>query len=101
MGDFGPWLPTQPTHHVFCAPRLQVFPTTMPRHGSTRSMGLDDMSMSVATASSGGRNGPKHMDLKGEGSLSAVGKCVSVLYDEGGPELVAYRGVVVYLEPHR
>ena len=40
----------------------------------------------------------KGMDLKGEGTLSAIGRCVSVLYDEGGAYLVAYRGVVVYLE---
>ena len=71
-----------------------------PRRGSTRSTGVDDDSLSVGGASAG-RGGPKHMDLKGEGSLSAIGKCVSVLYDEGGPELVAYRGVVVYVEPHR
>ena len=32
---------------------------------------------------------------------NGVGKCVSVLYDEGGAELVAYRGVVVYVERAR
>ena len=40
----------------------------------------------------------KAMNLKGEGVGTAVGKCVSVLYDEGGSELMAYRGVVVYVE---
>lgn len=46
-------------------------------------------------------NASKGMDLKGEGSLSTIGRCVSVLYDEGGADLVAYRGVVVYLEHSR
>ena len=41
------------------------------------------------------------MNLKGVGLGSAVGKCVSVLYDEGGTELVGYRGVVVYAERTR
>ena len=41
------------------------------------------------------------MNLKGAAIAEAVGKCVSVLYDEGGAELVAYRGVVVYTEKTR
>ena len=41
------------------------------------------------------------MNLKGVGISAAVGKCVSVLYDEGGTELVGYRGVVVYAERSR
>jgi hypothetical protein len=53
-----------------------------------------------AAAPSAGRASSqgKAMNLKGEGVASAVGKCVSVLYDEGSAELVAYRGVVVYVE---
>ena len=43
----------------------------------------------------------KPMNLKGVGMAAAVSKCVSVLYDEGGTELVAYRGVVVYAERTR
>ena len=49
----------------------------------------------------GSRGATKGMNLKGEGSVSAIGRCVSVLYDEGEPSLVAYRGVVVYLEHSR
>ena len=49
----------------------------------------------------GSSRGSKGMNLKGEGSVSAIGKCVSVLYDEGEPSLVSYSGVVVYLEHSR
>ena len=53
----------------------------------------------------GGQSGrsaaAKSMNLKGATMTNAVGKCVSVLYDEGGAELVAYRGVVVYVERAR
>lgn len=49
----------------------------------------------------GSKQGSRGMNLKGEGSVSAIGRCVSVLYDEGEPSLVAYRGVVVYLEHSR
>ena len=49
----------------------------------------------------GSRQGSKGMNLKGEGSVSAIGRCVTVLYDEGEPSLVAYRSVVVYLEHSR
>ena len=54
-----------------------------------------------ALAGLGSSNRTPGINLKGEGSVSAIGKCVSVLYDEGEASLVAYRGVVVYLEHSR
>ena len=58
--------------------------------------------MDVSDAGAAGPStGAATMNLKGQSTISAIGRCVSVLYDEGGPELVAYRGVVVYCEPHR
>lgn len=41
------------------------------------------------------------MNLKGKDTSTAIGKCVRVLYDEGGTALVPYIGVVVFVEKHR
>ena len=41
------------------------------------------------------------MNLKGETVASAVGKYVTVLYNEGGTEDVGYRGVVVHADRNR
>lgn len=41
------------------------------------------------------------MDLKGAGSVEALGKLMQVLYDEGGESPVPYIGLVVYTESAR
>ena len=41
------------------------------------------------------------MDLKGAGSVEALGKLMKVEYDEGGPSPVPYIGLVVYTESSR
>ena len=41
------------------------------------------------------------MDLKGVGSVEALGKLMKVEYDEGGPSPVPYIGLVVYTESSR
>ena len=63
---------------------------------SRRAKDAADASSALANGSSS-----KQMDYKGETLTSAVGKCMSVLYDEGSAELIAYRGVVVYVERSR
>ena len=52
-------------------------------------------SFSMPVAAQATRARPGQMNLKGANTVTAIGRCISVLYDEGGPELVAYRGVVV------
>ena len=41
------------------------------------------------------------MHLKGADSANVVGRCMTVLYDEGGPKPTPYSGVVVYAETTR
>lgn len=41
------------------------------------------------------------INLKGQTLGTVVGRCVTVLYDEGGGKPQPYEGVVVYAEPGR
>ena len=43
----------------------------------------------------------RSMNLKGQTLDTAAGRCVRVLYDEGGSEPAPHEGVVVYAEPAR
>jgi hypothetical protein len=74
----------------------------MPRGGAK---GKQEAAAPVAVAAAsggGGRQKPtRPLNLKGKPAADVVGQCVQVLYDEGGPGLVPYLGVIVYLERHR
>ena len=61
----------------------------------------DRMPRKGKEAKGGGRLASRSMDLKGRSAASAVGGCVSVLFDEGGPAHVPYHGVVVCVEAAR
>jgi hypothetical protein len=74
----------------------------MPRSSSRAKSSAAEVESSRGGSSAAGSSGrSKALDLKGESAASAVGHRIHVLYDEGGSELVEYRGVVVFLEPHR
>ena len=48
-----------------------------------------------------GRLASRSMNLKGGQLASAVGRCVTVLYEEGDKKPTPYPGCVVYAEPAR
>ena len=74
----------------------------MPKAASKQSKQSAAEAAAAAAAADSSRPRPtRPFNLKGKSALEAVGKCVQVLYDEGGGALVPYLGVIVYVERHR
>lgn len=69
------------------------------RGGRSSAQSQSETCIKITAAAS--HSSSRSLDLKGGHAGSVVGRCLRVLYDEGGSGVVPYDGVVTYEEPHR